>query len=133
MLKVVDSTFLICLLRNDPLTLSKAEELDGEGGAATTVVNVYEASYGVYRAMSDPSRRMEAFKRLVTNLEILDLDYEAAMRAVEISGTLDREGRGIDPFDSLIAGITLASGAEALVTRNASHFERVPGLKVEEH
>jgi len=130
-LKVVDSTFLICLLRNDPLTLSKAEELDREGGAATTVVNVYEVSYGVYRAMSDPSKRMQAFKRLVSNLEVLDLDYEAAMTAAEVSGALDREGRGIDPFDSLIAGITLASGAEALVTRNASHFERVPGLKVE--
>ena len=83
--------------------------------------------------MSDPSGRMEAFKRLVTNLEVLDLDYEAAVRAAEISGTLDGEGRGIDPFDSLIAGITLTSGAEALVTRNASHFVRVPGLKVEEH
>ena len=132
-MKVVDSTFLICLLRNDPLTLSKAEELDREGGAATTVVNVYEVSYGVYRAMSDPSKRMQAFKRLVSNLEVLDLDYEAAMTAAEVSGALDREGRGIDPFDSLIAGITLASGAEALVTRNASHFERVPGLKVEAH
>lgn len=132
-MKVVDSTFLICLLRNNPLTLSKAEELDREGGAATTVVNVYEVSYGVYRAMSDPSKRMQAFKRLVSNLEVLDLDYEAAMTAAEVSGALDREGRGIDPFDSLIAGITLASGAEALVTRNASHFERVPGLKVEAH
>ena len=132
-MKVVDSTFLICLLRNDPLTLSKAEELDREGGAATTVVNVYEVSYGVYRAMSDPSKRMQAFKRLVSNLEVLDLDYEAAMTGAEVSGALDREGRGIDPFDSLIAGITLASGAEALVTRNASHFERVPGLKVEAH
>jgi len=111
----------------------KAEELDGEGGAATTVVNVFEASYGVYRAMSDPSRRMEALERVVANLEVLDLDIEAVMRAAEISGTLDREGRGIDPFDSLIAGITLTSGAEALVTRNASHFERVPGLKVVEH
>jgi len=87
----------------------------------------------VYRATSDPSRRLEVFKRLVTNLEVLDLDYDSAMRAAEISGTLDREGRGIDPFDSLIAGITLTSGAEALVIRNASHFERVPGLKVEEH
>ncbi len=132
-MKVVDTTFLVCLLREDSSTLGKAEELDGEGGAATTVVNVYEACYGVYRAMSDPPRRMEALERLVANLEVLDLDYEAAVRAAEISGTLDKEGRGIDPFDSLIAGIALTSGAEALVTRNVTHFERVQGLKVEEH
>jgi len=34
-------------------------------------------------------------ERVVANLEVLDLDYEAAMKAAEILGTLDREGRGM--------------------------------------
>ena len=96
-------------------------------------VNVFELMYGVYRSMSDAPRRINAFERLIANLEILDLDYEAAKKAAQILGSLRREGKGIDPFDSLIAGITQTCGAEALVTRNISHFKRVPGLTVEEH
>jgi len=52
-LKFIDTTFLIALLRGDKLTLEKARELNEEGGAATTVINVYEAAYGVFRGMSD--------------------------------------------------------------------------------
>ena len=132
-MKVVDSTFLISILRNDAATVSKAEELDDEGGAATTVINVFEVVYEVYRSMSEVPRRMEAFERLIANFEVLDLNIEAAKKAAQISGTLSRDGTGIDPFDSLIAGITLTCGAEALVTRNTAHFTRVPGLTVEEH
>jgi len=132
-MKVVDTTFLISLLRNDSTTVKKAEELDDEGGAATTVINVFETVHGVYRSMSEVPRRMDAFERLITNFEVLSLDVDAAKKAAQISGTLSREGHGIDPFDSLIAGISLTCGAEALVTRNISHFARVPGLTVEEH
>lgn len=132
-MKVVDTTFLVCLLRGDQPTIQKAVELDEEGGAATTVINVYEAMHGAYRSFTEQEKRLGALRRLLANLEILDLDYGAVCRAAEISGTLEREGRGIDPFDSLIAGIALACGAEALVTRNVEHFNRIEGLPVESH
>jgi len=132
-LKVVDSTFLISLLRNDPATVRKAKELDMEGGASTTVINVFEVVFGVYRAMSEVPTRMESFERLIANFEVLDLNVEAAKKAAQISGILSKEGNGIDPFDSLIAGITQTCGAEALVTRNITHFSRIQGLTIEEH
>jgi tRNA(fMet)-specific endonuclease VapC len=132
-LKVVDSTFLISLLRNEASTVRKAEELDEEGGAATTVINIYETMYGVFRSMNMQNKRLDSLKRIIVNLDVLDLNYEAACKAAEIAGTLGREGRGIDPFDSLIAGITLTYGAEALITRNTTHFERIPGLLIETH
>ncbi|TFH14719.1 type II toxin-antitoxin system VapC family toxin [Candidatus Bathyarchaeota archaeon] len=132
-MKVVDSTFLISLLRNEASTVRKAEELDEEGGAATTVINIYETMYGVFRSMNMQNKRLDSLKRIIVNLDVLDLNYEAACKAAEIAGTLGREGRGIDPFDSLIAGITLTYGAEALITRNTTHFERIPGLLIETH
>ena len=58
---------------------------------------------------------------------------DAVKKAAEISGTLDQEGNGVDPFDSLIAGIALAHGVESLVTRNTSHFNRIKGLTTETH
>jgi len=132
-MKVVDTTFLVCLLRGDERTLEKARSLDAEGGAATTVVNVFEVAYGVHRGMSDAPGRLEAFERVISNLEVLSLDYRAAVKAAEISGSLDRSGRGIDPFDSLVAAIALVNGADSLVTRNLAHFQRVPGLRIEAH
>jgi len=132
-MKVVDSTFLIGLLRGDPWAVEKAHELDEEGGMATTAVNVYEVAYGVHRAMSDPSQRMGAFERVMSNLDILPLDGGSALRAAKISGILDKSGESIDPFDALIAGITLENGADSLVTSNTSHFQRIKGLKIEGH
>ena len=132
-MKVVDTTFIIGLLRGDPETIKKAAELDREGGAATTSVNIFEVSYGVYRSMSEIDRRLEESLRVFSNLDIFPLDFRASIKAAEISGTLDREGTGIDPFDALVAGIAITNGAEAIVTRNIDHFERIQGLKVERH
>ena len=132
-MKSLDTTFLIDLLRGEAGAVERAGELDEEGGASTTAVNVFELSYGVYRGVKDVERRLEEVKRVVSNLQVFPLEQRAAMKSAEIAGTLDREGGGIDPFDALIAGIVIVEGAECIVTKNVTHFERVPGLKVEKH
>lgn len=132
-MKVVDSTLLIGILRGEPVAIEKARELDEEGGVATTAVNVYEVAYGVHKGASDSARRMGSLERVLSNLDVLPLDRSSALRAAKISGTLEKSGEGIDPFDALIAGITLENGADCLVTRNTSHFRRIRGLKIEEH
>ncbi len=132
-MKIVDTTFIISLLRNDPATIKKAEELDNTGGAATTVINIYEAMHGAYMMKTKQEKRLASLQRVITNLEIFNLTPEAATRAAEISGTLQRQGNQIDPFDCLIAGITLTNGAESIITRNTKHFNQIPQLQVEEH
>ncbi len=82
--------------------------------------------------MSDIERRLEESLRVFSNLDIFPLDFRSSIKAAEIAGTLDREGIGIDPFDALVASVAIANGAEAIVTRNVDHFERIQGLKVEE-
>jgi tRNA(fMet)-specific endonuclease VapC len=132
-MKVVDSTLLIGILRGESAAVEKAREIDDEGGVATTAVNVYEVAYGVHRGALDPTRRMDALDRILYNLDVLPLDRASALRAAEVSGNLDKSGDSIDPFDALIAGITLENGAECIVTNNTSHFRRVKGLRVEDH
>jgi predicted nucleic acid-binding protein len=63
----------------------KARELDQHSGAATTVENVYEAMYGVHRSLSMQEQRLAYLQRLLTNLDILNLDFEATSRAAQIS------------------------------------------------
>ena len=132
-MKFVDTTFIIALLRGEKNTVDKAIELNEEGGAATTVINVYEATYGVFRSMADSPKRLLELEKLLQNLDIFSLDYNAALKAAKLSGELERHGVGIDPFDSLVAAIALVNGADSLVTRNISHFARIDELKTETH
>ena len=132
-MRFVDTTFIVSLLRGEKRTVEKARELNEEGGAATTAINVYEAAYGVFRSMSDSPRRLLELEKLLQSLDVFGLDYGAALKAAEISGSLERSGEGIDPFDSLVAAIAVVNGANSLVTRNVSHFERIPDLKTETH
>lgn len=130
-MKVVDSTFLIDVLKAEPDASRKAKELDEDGGAATTTINVYEVAYGVYKRGKDSARMMSALERLLQNLDIIQFDQSSAFKAAEISSNLDKRGEHIDPFDALMAGITLKNGAECIVTGNINHFKKVKGLKVE--
>jgi tRNA(fMet)-specific endonuclease VapC len=80
------------------------------------------------------SRHREANLReamsLMGDLPILEFDIEAALKAGRIHAGLSQLGETIGVEDELIAGIAMRYG-ETLVTRNASHFKRIPGLKTE--
>jgi hypothetical protein len=53
--------------------------------------------------------------------------------ASEICGVYVGSGRWINPFDAMVAGTTVTCGAESLVTRMATTYDLVPGLKLEEY
>jgi tRNA(fMet)-specific endonuclease VapC len=92
----------------------------------TTTVNYFELLAGARRP-----RQQESILALLESIQVLPLDVNAARRAAEVRQQLERSGIGIGMGDSLIAGIALARGA-TLLTRNKRHFERVPGLPLEE-
>ena len=54
---------------------------------------------------------------------------KAGLRGGALLSQLRRDGAPIDVRDAMQAGICLETGT-TLVTRNVSHFERVPGLLV---
>src|SRR4030067_1053817 len=65
-----------------------------------------------------------------SHADSLPVDRRPAIRAAEISGELRRRGQTVGIMDLLIAAGALALGAEALVTRDASGFRHVGGLRV---
>jgi predicted nucleic acid-binding protein len=77
---------------------------------ATTVITIFELLSG-----ADEGRRGKATNVVARSLPALPLDFAAAERA--------------GMADSLLAGIALANDLP-LLTRNRSHFERVPDLKL---
>jgi len=63
-------------------------------------------------------------------LELLDLPLPACELYGQLIHELTAKGSAIGDLDVLIASAALAH-SQVLVTRNKSHFNRIPGLTVE--
>jgi tRNA(fMet)-specific endonuclease VapC len=77
----------------------------------------------------NPSREHQAIERLCGALNIRHSDDDLPQVYGGLLATLQRSGRAIGAMDLLIAAAALVDEAP-LVTRNLSHFRRVPGLEV---
>lgn len=94
------------------------------GRLATTAISVFE----IWRGCRTDGERAEA-RRMLRGVRVYPLADTAARRAGEIELSLKARGEDIGERDTLIAAICLAVG-RPLVTANAKHFGRVPGLTV---
>ena len=127
-MKLLDTCFLIDLLKGVPAAVRYAENLDG---GVTSAVNVYELFFGVeYGAVDREERRLEA-ESLIERLEVLPFDYESSRFAARFMGDLYRRGEPVDALDVFTAAIGLRHGCSTVVTRNKRHFERFPEISVE--
>jgi len=129
-LKILDTDFLIALLRGDKNTKNLMEKLGSEGNYATTVVNVFEVLIGAYRARTDPSAR-DKIQNFVRSIDMLGLDGEVADQAAKIQATLMDKGELLEARDVLVAAIASKYNA-TIVTKNIKHFSRIEQLVVEE-
>ena len=95
----------------------------------TTAITVGEIAYGA--AKRGGSRLIGLVEEVVRQAHaILPFDERAARAYGELRAHLERDGRRLDEPDLRIASICLARDL-TLVTGNMRHFERVPGLRVE--
>ncbi|MBN2333969.1 type II toxin-antitoxin system VapC family toxin [Candidatus Bathyarchaeota archaeon] len=127
-MKLLDTCFLVDLLRGDPGAVEAARELKG---AATTSVNVYELFFGVYNAAGDSARRAAEAERLVERLEVLPLGEDGAKASARVMAELYRGGEPIDAMDVFTACIGVQRGCSEVLTRNTRYFTRIPGTEPE--
>lgn len=71
----------------------------------TTTLSCFELLVGVRS-----NRQLEKVLALLDSIPVLVLDFDAARKAAELHGQLERSGITIGMGDSLIAGIVLARG-----------------------
>ena len=133
-MKLLDSTFLIDIIRKKDDALSKLAEL-GHEKVYTTRINAFEILVGAFSIKSekDTNIRLAEILTIFQNLFVLELDEKSTLKAAQISGKLNREGIRIEPSDCLIAGIALSNGISAILTKNTKDFERIEGIKVESY
>ena len=126
----LDTDFIIDLLRRKPAAENKLEELTANGDKLTTTpLNASELYKGAYNS-SQPIEEAKKVRHLLDTLDILEFSTAASETFGKLSIELQRYGNNIGDFDLLIASIALTQG-EPLLTKNAKHFSRVPGLAVE--
>ena len=111
--------------------LQRVVDTAGDQEAALSPVAVVELVHGIHRADTAERRaRREAFvEELLSAVAIYPLTTDIA----RLAGKLDAEqqSRGIVvPFADLLIGATALSLGYSVLTVNARHFGRIPGLPV---
>lgn len=95
----------------------------------TTAITLGELLYGAMKRRSASLRdTIEAY--VEGDVSILEFDEDAARDYAQLRVDLEAEGQRLDDADLRIAAICRAHDL-TLVTGNVRHFERVPGLRVE--
>jgi tRNA(fMet)-specific endonuclease VapC len=98
---------------------------------ATSSITLGELIYGAHRLKSGYGNLHEDIHRVAaTDIWVLPFDREAAEEYGRLRAHLEAQGTPIGEADTQIAAIALANDL-TVVTGNVRHFERVPGLTVE--
>jgi len=126
---ILDTTFLIDLMKADPSAVRKLKEMERDKVTQNIAApTLYELYVGITLS-SKPEKEKRKVLDTLTAMNILGLDAESAAKAGEVQGTLIKEGKMIDPEDAMIAGIALLNN-EILLTKNVEHFSRICDLKI---
>lgn len=126
---IQDTSFIVDLLRGDDDARALLDIIESESRpqkvSAITVLELYE---GVARADTSDRKRTEILDVLESK-HVVAADNEVMRKAGKLSGQLITAGQQIDREDCII-GATGLLHDEAVITRNADHFERIPDLDI---
>jgi tRNA(fMet)-specific endonuclease VapC len=120
---VLDTDVLIDYLRGSGPGAALLRSVRDELAYRVTAIAAFELALGrSYHGNPEPVHALLA-------VECLPLTRAASLRAGVLLRSLREAGQEIDVRDALQAGICLEARA-TLVTRNRSHYDRVPNLTV---
>ncbi|HWG91500.1 MAG TPA: PIN domain-containing protein [Candidatus Thermoplasmatota archaeon] len=126
---LLDSTFLIDLMRGRDRAVNLLEQLDKNGEPlVVSTVTLMELQRGV-AALGLAPEEQRRIVDVVQSRVVQPLDAPAALRAGEIDAALWARGEPIDPEEAMIAGTALTLDQE-LVARSGRGYGRVPGLRL---
>ena len=126
-MKILDSDHWIALLRR---RLDLREHASPGEELAMAAVSVGELAHGAYKS-ERAAENLARLDVLLAAITILPYDEGAARRFGLLKAELERAGTPLSDLDLQIASVALQYNAP-LVTHNRRHFERVPGLMIED-
>lgn len=127
-MKVLDSDTCIGILRGRKEVLER-RAIEGDE-VTTTWVTASELFYGAAKS-AKPDVNAALVVRFLNTLPVLAPDLASARLFGEVKTRLATAGQIVADADLFIASIALSRGA-TLVTGNRKHYERIPGLVLED-
>ena len=125
---LLDTDTCIELLKGNRRVLKhRGRHDDPVGICSMTIAELY---YGAEKS-GEPEANFSAIEKLLLSLEIIHTDLAILRRFGAIKAALQRSGTPLADADVLIAAATLEK-ADRLVTGKARHFDRIPGLALED-
>jgi tRNA(fMet)-specific endonuclease VapC len=134
---VLETTFVIDLMkeskRGRPGPASqKLRDLTVRGEVLRIAIfTIAELFVGVAKG-SRPHEERTAIEQSIAPFDVLPFERGTAEIFGSIVGELEKQGQRISDIDALIASVALEIN-ELIVTRNRKHFDRIPGLRVEDY
>ena len=128
---ILDSTFLVDVLRGDETITHLIEEIDTSGTPFVSSITVMELTEGIHLSTAS-DRERTAVEELLSEIHELPFDHDCAVRAGRINAELVASGEPIDETDTMIAATALVH-EQPVVTSNVDHFGRIEELSVIEH
>lgn len=127
-MRLLDTDVCIEILRGNQEVI--ARRLATPDDVATTWITACELSYGAAKS-ARPKENQRLVDALLATVSIHGLDHIASRHFGALKARLERAGRMLADADLLIAAIALAQQA-ILVSGNRDHYERIPGLRIED-
>ena len=118
------------LRRTTPMLEERVSEALKRHSIAISVITRAELRFG-QAGMTPEDRRRGLIDSFLLRLPNIEWSTQAADGYGSLKDTLKRQGTPIGDMDTLIAAHALAEKL-ILVTHNTRHFEKVPGLKLED-
>ena len=126
-MRILDTDHCIDILRGRGAVIGHRRKVYDE--VATTIITACELYYGAAKSQK-PTEGKRAVDSFLKTLRVLELCPYSAQFFGVFKANLESDGRGLADADLLIGSIARANSA-IVVTGNTRHFERIPGLKLE--
>lgn len=127
-MKVLDTDTCIAILRGNEAVMERRAATDDE--VVTTWITAAELRYGAAKSIAVAKNQALVTKFLAT-LPVLGLDAASAQIFGEAKALLEQRGQRLADADLFIGAIAAANQA-TVVTGNRKHYERIPGVTVED-